>query len=432
MNYPTSIFRLGLVLFLGLALSQTACDPDDVLPFIVNTTQDTHDALVGDNLCADVNGNCSLRAAVEEANSANKTYTITIPPGVYPLDEKLFVQTGIISFQGAGKDVTIIDGQSDAAILFHVQVLPNQTLSIVALSDLTLKGATNDQFGQQTNGGGGAVRVEENVSLVLNSVSIEENRARFHGAAVYNKGTVSINNSIVRNNATTLRAGGAFFNTASGRLTFNSCAIYNNIAADDNNLSPGNRDGGAIYNLGGILSLNNTTLSGNAAPVGLAGGIYNAQNGSLSLNNVTLTENIGRGNTQGPGIFVQSGNVVLRNSIVARNYLSFVGGLTKDIAGTVTTGGGNLIGNNADLVLNGNPASPDQVGTPANQLNPNLTNLQFFQGTYVHKPQAGSPAIDNASALAPGSSAEACRTNDQAGQARVGVCDCGAFERQVQ
>src|SRR5580692_7616384 len=37
--------------------------------FTVNTTNDTHDATPGDGICADSSGQCSLRAAIEEANA---------------------------------------------------------------------------------------------------------------------------------------------------------------------------------------------------------------------------------------------------------------------------------------------------------------------------------------------------------------------------
>ena len=37
--------------------------------FIVNNNGDTGDANTSDGLCLDVNGNCTLRAAVEQANA---------------------------------------------------------------------------------------------------------------------------------------------------------------------------------------------------------------------------------------------------------------------------------------------------------------------------------------------------------------------------
>lgn len=51
--------------------------------FVVNTTEDSSDEVVGDGNCADFGGDCSLRAAIEEANANEGTTVInfSIPPG---------------------------------------------------------------------------------------------------------------------------------------------------------------------------------------------------------------------------------------------------------------------------------------------------------------------------------------------------------------
>lgn len=36
--------------------------------FVVNNSGDTNDANIGDNICADSSGNCTLRAAIQQAN----------------------------------------------------------------------------------------------------------------------------------------------------------------------------------------------------------------------------------------------------------------------------------------------------------------------------------------------------------------------------
>ena len=52
------------------------------------------DANPSDGLCADITGDCTLRAAVQEANALEGADTISIPAGVYTLtiegaDERL-------------------------------------------------------------------------------------------------------------------------------------------------------------------------------------------------------------------------------------------------------------------------------------------------------------------------------------------------------
>jgi CSLREA domain-containing protein len=49
--------------------------------FTVNTTADTVDATPGDGMCADSSGNCSLRAAIMEANALSGPDTIVLQSG---------------------------------------------------------------------------------------------------------------------------------------------------------------------------------------------------------------------------------------------------------------------------------------------------------------------------------------------------------------
>src|SRR5206468_2703674 len=53
--------------------------------FTVNTTADQVDANPGDSLCAAVDGTCTLRAAVMEANALPGSDTITLPAGNFNL-----------------------------------------------------------------------------------------------------------------------------------------------------------------------------------------------------------------------------------------------------------------------------------------------------------------------------------------------------------
>ena len=57
------------------------------LSFTVNTTADAHDADPGDGKCADAAGQCTLRAALEEADASpsGSTVSINVPSGAYDL-----------------------------------------------------------------------------------------------------------------------------------------------------------------------------------------------------------------------------------------------------------------------------------------------------------------------------------------------------------
>ncbi|MEZ5167327.1 MAG: hypothetical protein R2695_12875 [Acidimicrobiales bacterium] len=115
------MWRLGLLVAGVFVLA--SCNPppaDQVL--VVDTTADTVDAVVGDGICADDAGDCSLRAAVMEANAdpditeiqltGGSTYTLTIPGAGEDLsatgDLDLRSRTYIRSALGTGQ--ATIDG----------------------------------------------------------------------------------------------------------------------------------------------------------------------------------------------------------------------------------------------------------------------------------------------------------------------------------
>ena len=69
-----SILNVGtLALAFGLAIEANVARG---ATFTVNSPADTVDANPGDGVCADAGGNCTLRAAIEEANALVGTDTI--------------------------------------------------------------------------------------------------------------------------------------------------------------------------------------------------------------------------------------------------------------------------------------------------------------------------------------------------------------------
>ena len=78
--------------------------------------------------------------------------------------------------------------------------------------------------------------------------------------------------------------GGAILVDSGGTLTLTNCTVSGNFAAGT---------GGGIGNLGGVVNINNSTLSSNAAAY--AGAIEN-NNGTLTINASTLSGNSGTGN----------------------------------------------------------------------------------------------------------------------------------------
>src|SRR5512143_1157297 len=87
--------------------------------YAVNTTSDAAEAAgtVGDGICDVGGGQCTLRAALQEANAAPDADTITVPAGTYVLsvsdtgENSTDVDvTNPVTITGAGPLATVIDG----------------------------------------------------------------------------------------------------------------------------------------------------------------------------------------------------------------------------------------------------------------------------------------------------------------------------------
>ena len=126
--------------------------------FTVNSTTDAVDATPGDGTCATAIGECTLRAAVMEANALGGAHTINLPAGTYFItiprslssnDDStgdLDIRSLEITIAGASATSTVIDGS------LTDRVFRGQTPSSLHLQSLTI------QNGHAANGeDGGAV-----------------------------------------------------------------------------------------------------------------------------------------------------------------------------------------------------------------------------------------------------------------------------------
>src|SRR5262245_56367808 len=127
--------------------------------FTVDSTADAVDANPGDGACASAAGDCTLRAAIQEANAPPSALDrVVVPAGTYlitiPGVAEEMGATGDLDIRdpieiaGAGAGVTIIDGNQLDRVL---QVPPNVPLPqrSVTISGVTL------QHGKYEFGSGG-------------------------------------------------------------------------------------------------------------------------------------------------------------------------------------------------------------------------------------------------------------------------------------
>jgi len=279
-------------------------------------------------------------------------------------------------------------------------------------SNLTLTGS-----GAQSTiiDGGGVARVVsiENSSahVALSNLTIRHGVAA-GGGGILNWGTLTINNCTISGNA----AASSYSATGggiynSGTLTINASTLSGN-AGSTNFIY-----GGAIYN-SGTLSINNSTLSGNTAggfTGGGGGGIYN--DSTVRISNSTLSGN--SGSPQGGGIY-NNGSATLQNSIVAG---SPSGG---NCYGITTSDGYNL---SSDTTCNFSHTGD------RNNTNPQLGPLRYNGGpTQTTALPSGSPAVDAGNPAGCTDDQGHPLKTDQRGQPRpdkedTGGCDMGAYER---
>lgn len=153
------------------------------------------------------------------------------------------------------------------------------TLKNCEISQNIAEWASSDGADSQGTGGGiynasGTRMTIEGCTIGNNTVEIPPSsfgsNFRDGGGGIYNIGEMTIRNSIVENNST-IRYGSGILN--SGALTIVASVLRGN--SDSTQFSPGQSAsrGGAIANLGGSLTLRDSSVTGNLATQGA--GIYN-------------------------------------------------------------------------------------------------------------------------------------------------------------
>lgn len=279
--------------------------------FTVNTTNDTIDNDIGDGVCADEEGNCSLRAAVQETETVPGDDTITLPANTYTLsianssgdedfahegDLDITDTNGTITLNGAGKSSTIIDANGIDRVL---EVVPEASL---VLNNLTVTGGA---LGAASGAG-----IENFGTLELSHVSVSYNTITgdpahitlYYGIGIHcASGSVSISDSTISYN----RFGDGINGINGGGLYTN--ADCNTVAVTRTNFShnEGYEGGGAHVNASTTTSITFTDMTSTYNTSGRAGaGLYsNGADGDnpVEVHRSTFTNN--ETDTSGGGIF---------------------------------------------------------------------------------------------------------------------------------
>jgi CSLREA domain-containing protein len=376
---------------------------------------------------ANDNGAGSFRQAI--ADAATQGDVVVFSADSFNTPQTILLTSGEISISpgagftvnGKGADKLTIDGNNKSNI-FSVG-----TGATVSISGITMVNGNN------ANSGGGAINNKG--SLVINNSVVKNNKTTFgSGGGIYNEGFLTVNDSFVQDNRASFAAGG--IQNVFGKAAINNSVISGNYAegsaggvsnlfgsmAIDNSTIGNNMagaGGGAANNNGGTVAISNSTIHNNSAfNAGSGtggGGILNGRDSTFNISNSTISNNKSQG--QGGGIAEFRGTTNLINTTLAFNTANNGGGVfnagtvkalntiiagnfaansAPDFSGTLTSQGYNLIGNTMGLTVSGTTTGNLLNVNPL--LDPVLRNNGRTRLT--HALRLNSPAIDAGSAVA--------------------------------
>lgn len=382
---------------------------------VVSTTVVSNPDALTDGICADATGQCSFRAALNEASADPFTpFIINIAAGTYSYAACTNISTSnaAIKLVGAGPSLTIFDGNSTNRALCS----GGFGFSRLHLKDIQFRefnGSTNDIF---ANAG--------SANYEIDNAEFRNNVSGTYGVLSF-RNYYSVKNSLFEGNS------GSYVTYSWGvNGSIDRCRYINNTtsyghrsrhgllnAISDTTISGGQI--GIYIDRSTVVNLTNITLSGNSS----AGLNVSSSSGNVTVNitNSTFYNNgtAANGNLylQGSGADVRTLNV--SNSIFAINNLKT-----------------NCVGDLGNYILNFANSIFDEASCGAGAgnlvgIDPLLGPLANNGGTTnTHLPTALSPAIDA------GDNAQ-CTSTDQRGFPRPvqkvagsAICDIGAVEVQ--
>lgn len=382
----------------------------------------------GDGLC-EVNalaGDCTLRAAIDEATAALRTPIIWLGSDV------------TLSLAGAEEDA---NASGDLDITIDLTIQGNgfsvdadridRVIQVRAPATLTLESAS-------ISGGlaemGGGIRVDENAAAIITRSTIHDNEANGYIAclgAIWGEWfecsdeDTLVSNLVLGSHQGEGGGGGIW---SRGSLSVSGSTISANVTSGRGDCNDFRLGRICRYHVGGGLlsygeaDLQDVTISGNLAIRGRGAGLAEVDPGDLTLTHVTFADNttaeVGHG-------FWGNGRTIIGSPTVAGSVLSgpaFVC-TSWDEVPAVESAGYNVV---SDWSCARSAAEGDVTADPAG-----LGPLEDNGGpTLTHMPGAGAPPVDRIPIGALGLCDESART-DQRGAARPAGsgCDSGSVER---
>lgn len=240
-----------------------------------------------------VDGLCTLREALTNANADSDTTGGDCPPG-------------------SGDDVI------DFAVALQGQTITLGGTELVISSNMTITGPGPDQLAIS---GGNASRVFSVTTGIvsLSGLTIRDGRVTdANGGGLANNGTLSLSHVSVQSN-TIISAGGTDPTDGGGIYNRGILTVTHSAIISNSNLGTNGR-GGGVANVAGTTTIINSTVSENRA-TGSGGGIFNTEfglPGVLTSTQNTIAHNIVQSYPGGGGIY-NAGQAYFKNSLIANN-----------------------------------------------------------------------------------------------------------------
>lgn len=397
-------------------------------PYVVDPNEDPNlpDVKLIDGVCEDINGKCSLRAAIENAGLASWTSDIEvqITAAIYKINKAIYLTAGRNShnvlLQGRGAQSTVLDGQGitdllkidsrsgainidgvtfkNAVVTVDTTAAPGVALSMNAFNTKLV--VSNSIFKDN---------VGSNTFYAIGTNDIEIKKSQFiNNASTYGMLFSFTSNSLLVDQSTFDGNGPTSIHVLGGAIT--------NVSITNSFIGNGSGTGIILDSCSGCQVIN-TTLANNR---GIGVKVFSFQptvNPDVLFNNVTLANNGSAANDSNLEVVFQNNptyKVILNNSILTNQSKGFSNCFSTPTA------------NSSSLIVATNSLFDDATcavqGTGNITGNPQLSAAANNGGlTPTLLPAATSPVL-NAGDI------NTCSAKDQRGYPRPSRCDLGAVE----
>ena len=226
---------------IGLAVLASACHQNDTA-FVVDTTDDTVDSNPGDGFCNDANGECSLRAAVMEANALPGVEEIRLVDG----------ETYVLTIPGTGEDLSAtgdLDISSPVVILGDAWLeaggLFEQSVHLLSTDGLVELDGVDFRYGAGVRAEGTSTALfvaNSDAENVAGWMTVDGGTVVVEGASIFNAFGARIvdasSGSLTMANVTIAQSSGAEINVVDARVsvvhaTFESSSRFVNDGAGE-------------------------------------------------------------------------------------------------------------------------------------------------------------------------------------------------------